>query len=301
MKPMRHYGFRLLVLLIAASASNATAEEEGLVAPVFAEYALLLEHFLEEKRTPEGGLVSAFDYEAALSHERTDAWLEAQSGRLAAFDTDALDTREKALAFWINAYNYFMLEQVLTETDDGEPVDSVWDFGGRYNPFRDSVFEQRQFVVGGDDYSLDGIEKGTLLGPEFREKGWKDARVHFAVNCASVGCPPLRERIFTADNADRLLAQNTRLALNTQRQLRIEGDELHLSQLFQWYESDYMEAEGSVRAFIRKWAEPEVAQRVAATDAIHYIDYDWTLNRPENFPEFSQGDRRYAVDQRGRD
>ncbi len=71
-----------------------------------------------------------------------------------------------------------MLDQILTERPDGELVSSVWDYGGRVNPFVDSVFERKNFVVGGRNYSLNDMEKEILLGEEYASKGWKDARVH---------------------------------------------------------------------------------------------------------------------------
>lgn len=118
--------------------------------------------------------------------------------------------------------------------------------------------------------------------------GWKEARVHFAVNCASVGCPPLRQQIYTADNVERLLAENTRLAFNTPRHLEISGDTLRLTELFDWYKADFEEEAGSTREFIRQWADDEVAEAISQTSAIEYIDYDWSLNRPDNFPDLKK-------------
>ena len=273
-------------LLIAAGASSPSANETVTMEKVFSDYQQLLDHHLQEKRTADGGLVSAFDYKAALADKRTRKLLEDQSEKLADFDVSILDGREKALAFWNNAYNYFMIHQILTEREDGKLVDSVWDYGGRYNPFTDSIFERDQFDIGGKAYSLDQIEKGILLGSDFAEKGWKEARVHFTVNCASVGCPPLREAIYTSDNIDALMTENTRLAFNTDRHLRVEGDTLHLTELFKWYEQDFVDEGGSVRGFIGEWADEGVAQKVKQTESIEYIDYDWTLNRPVNFSEF---------------
>lgn len=273
-------------LLIATATSSISANEAGPVKDLFSDYQVLLDDYLQEKRTAEGGLVSAFDYEAALADEKTGELLEAQSERLADFDVSALDTREQNLAFWNNAYNYFMIHQILTELEDGEVIDSVWDYGGRYNPFKSSVFEREMFDIGGENYSLNEIEKGILLGEDFEDKGWKEARVHFTVNCASVGCPPLREEIYTSENIDELMSENTRLAFNTDRHLRVEGDTLHLTELFKWYEDDFVDEGGSVRGFISEWADEDVAERAEGTDSIEYIDYDWALNRPENFPVF---------------
>ncbi|WP_372986503.1 DUF547 domain-containing protein [Marinobacter sp.] len=250
---------------------------------LFREYQGLLTEYLTEQTLPGNGLVSAFDYEAALVDDRLAKTLASQGKALEQFNPETLDGREESVAFWINAYNFFMLAQILTERPDGELVSSVWDYGGRLNPFVDSIFERKTFVIGDERFSLDGIEKGKLLGKDYQSRGWRDARVHFAVNCASVGCPPLRQQIYTADNLEAMLEENTRRALNTPHHLRISGDTLHGTELFKWYEQDFVEAEGSVRSFIQRWASDGVADQASDTSELEYIDYDWSLNRPSNF------------------
>lgn len=99
---------------------------------LFAPYQQLLDEHLTEADTEGGGLVSAFDYDAALDASNTEALLQEQTQALAGFDPSTLDKREEALAFWNNAYNYFMIETILTEKVDGKLVDSVWDYGGQY-------------------------------------------------------------------------------------------------------------------------------------------------------------------------
>ncbi len=250
---------------------------------LYREYQGLLAKYLSEQTPPGDGLVSAFDYETALADDTLVKTLARQRKALEAFDPDTLQGREESVAFWINAYNFFMVSQILTERPDGELVSSVWDYGGRLNPFADNIFERKKFVVGGERFSLDGIEKGILLGKHYQSRGWKDARVHFAVNCASVGCPPLRQQIYTADNLEVMLEENTRRAFNTSYHLRISGDTLHATELFKWYEQDFVEAEGSVRSFIRHWASAGLADQVAKTSKLTFIEYDWSLNDPSNF------------------
>jgi hypothetical protein len=140
--------------------------------------------------------------------------------------------------------------------------------------------------VGGRKYSLDEIEKDILLGDDFEQKGWKEARIHFAVNCASVGCPPLRKQIYLPGIIDRMMTENTRKSLNTGRHLRLEDDTLYVTRLFDWYQSDFVDEEGSIEAFIKKYADPAVQAKVAAADNIQFVEYDWSLNKPDNFPEF---------------
>ncbi|MFL1485583.1 DUF547 domain-containing protein [Marinobacter sp. LN3S78] len=272
-----------LLLLVAPALALATDN-----ASLFQHYQTLLERHLTEQELPGDGLVSAFDYEEALRQEDTQTLLGQQADALAAFDPAGLAGKARSVAFWINAYNFFMIHQILTERPDGELVSSVWDYGGRLNPFRDNIFQRSLFTIGGQDYSLDQMEKDILLGEGYQQRGWMDARVHFAVNCAAVGCPPLRKAIYTEDNLETLLTENTRLALNTPRHLTIDGSTLRLSAIFDWYRMDFGEEAGSVRSFIRQWADTDVGARANQTNAIDYIDYDWALNQPDNFPELSQ-------------
>lgn len=270
-----------MLLILFAGVTRAEVNQE-----IYGPYQQILDQFLTEENLSGDGLVSAFDYQAAVDHDRTTQHLSEQREALAEFEVSGLEGREESVAFWINAYNFFMLDQILTERPDGKLIGSVWDYGGRVNPFVDSVFEREKFVIDRQEYSLSQIEKEILLGDEYADKGWKDARVHFAVNCASVGCPPLRDVIYTADNLEDLLSENTRRAFATDRHLKLEGDTLHVTELFKWYEEDFEEASGSRKAFIREWVDSSVADRVADTSDIEFIDYDWALNKPANFPEF---------------
>jgi len=274
---------RALAIGVSLIVLTLPAQADELIERTYAPFAQLLEQFLSEHERDDGGLVSAFDYERAFGAAQTRDLLREQNRLLAAFDRDALSTREQALAFWNNAYNYFMIEHILHNPRNGQVVDSVRDYGHLLNPYR--VFGQKQFNIGGRLHSLDQIEKEILLGDEFKRRGWKEARVHFTVNCASVGCPPLRQQIFLPDNVDAMMSDNTRRALNTPLHLRLEGNTLYLSQLFEWYEDDYVEEAGSVTAFIKRYADPRIRAKVDAASRIRFIDYDWSLNRPSNFPE----------------
>ncbi len=282
----------LLVGLLWPTGIPASTASNDAISAVYAPYAELLSDFLVEKDLPDDGLVSAFDYEAALADEATDQRLQRQHEMLAAFDTDTLNSREKAIAFWLNAYNFFMLAQILEERPGGSLITSVWDYGGRINPLRSNIFERELFDVGGQKYSLDGIEKGILLGDQYKQRDWFEARVHFAVNCASVGCPPLRQQIYTPDNVDHLMSENTRRAFNTPRQLRVEGNTLYLTRLFDWYEDHFTREAGSIREFIQAYADQTVIEDIQQADTIRHITYDWSLNKPANFDEFSQGASR---------
>ena len=272
-----------IMMLLMVWGFSGTASADPSVQRIFAPFSDLLGNYLIEKTTAAGGLVSAFDYRAAMADTQVDGWLQEQRRRLAHFDRSALRNREQAIAFWLNAYNFFMVAHILENPKGGRPVTGVKDYGSLFNPYR--VFRQKNFDVGGAMVSLDQIEKEILLGDDFKQKGWKDARVHFAVNCASVGCPPLRRQIYLPGNVNAVMTENTRMALNTPRHLQQEGTILYVTQLFEWYADDFAEAAGSVEAFIHQHADPALRAQLNEATAIRFIDYDWRLNSLENFPE----------------
>lgn len=274
-----------MLLPLQAAADAIGTNRDAAMLEHYSPFQELLTRHLKEKDLDHDGLVTAFDYAAALAKEDTPALLKEQHAILAAFDPDTLETREEAVAFWLNAYNYFMIAYILENPRRGELVSSVRDYGHIFNPYR--VFSQDHFDIGGRKYSLDEMEKGILLGDDYKERGWKEARVHFAVNCASVGCPPLRQDIYLPSTLDAVLTENTRRALNTPRHLHLDGTTLRLTSLFDWYEEDYVEENGSVRDFIKAYADERILEKLERATRIRFIDYDWDLNKPENFPEFT--------------
>lgn len=268
----------LLTSLSLASIPTVSAETNT----IYSDYQQLLNRHLLKHEPDGGGLITAFDYDQALSDPQLQTLLSDQRNRLKSFDVSTLDSREKAVAFWINAYNFFMLDHLLSDAlDNGELVDSVRDYGHIFNPYR--VFGRDLFDVGGRKYSLSEIEKEILLGDQFKQREWFDARVHFAVNCASVGCPPLRQNIYHSERIDQQLEDSTRRALATDLHLRISGNTLYLSQLFDWYEDDYVIHSGSIEAFIEAHVDAATFEQVQATSRTRDIRYDWDLNRPGNF------------------
>lgn len=82
------------------------------------------------------------------------------------------------------------------------------------------------------------------------------------------------------------MAENTRRAFLTGHHLRVEGETLYVTELFKWYEDDFKEAAGSPKAFIQEWVDASLAEQVAQTSTMSFIDYDGSLNKRSNFPEF---------------
>ena len=247
----------------------------------FAEFQQILDKYLVVTDLPGGGLQTAFDYDKFYKDPNQQKLISAQKEKLKNFDLKSLKNKNIATAFWINAYNFSMVQVIIEKgyKKGKRDVNSVKDFGSFFNPY--AIFKKEFINIGGKQFSLDKIEKGTLLSEAYKKKSWKDARIHFAVNCASVGCPPLVSKIYTESTLDSMLDDNIRKAFKTPRHLSIKGKELHFTHLFKWYKKDFEEHSGSVKAFIKKYSDN--AKSIDATKDVEHIDYDWKLNRPGNF------------------
>jgi len=252
-------------------------------AETFAPLNKILKKYVEVNDLPGGGRTSGFKYAEAKKDPTVKKLVAEQIGLLKAFKPRSLSNKNDAIAFWINAYNFFIISEILESGFDDKnnlKIKGVKDLGSFLNPFK--VFKKAKYNVGGETYSLDKIEKETLLGKAYKSKKWKDARVHFAVNCASVGCPPLRNEVYSGATLDAALDENLKKAFNTPLHLKIKDGKMELTQLFEWYEADFKEQSGSVKAFIQKYAEPNLAKKVGAAKISDYIKYDWNLNSAKN-------------------
>jgi len=171
-------------------------------------------------------------------------------------------SKPQRMAFLLNAYNAFTVEKVLTRYPD---LKSIRDFGKVFgNPFKDEFF-----TLFGRPFSLDGIEHGLL-----RKKGaYDEPRVHFALNCASVGCPMLREEAYVAARLEAQLEDQTRRFLSDRSRNRFRDGRLEVSQIFDWYKEDFAPREKFFARYFPDGAAPIV-----------FLDYDWTLN---DFPSSS--------------
>lgn len=210
------------------------------------------------------------DY-AGLSRDRDQ--LDAYVKRLAAAPFEQMG-RDQKLALLINAYNAFTLTLILDHYN-----------GGKLKSIRDIPDAQRwdavRWKVGGHIWSLNQIEHEQIR-PHFAEP-----RIHFALVCAAVGCPPLRAESYVADRLEQQLADQARYVHTHDRWYRYDVDRnvVHLTQLYNWYDGDFKQAAGSVAAFAARYA-PALQQRLDAgqTPKIKWLDYDWSLNARENLP-----------------
>ncbi len=190
-------------------------------------------------------------------------------------------SKEQQLAFLINAYNAHMIELILTRYPS---IKSVWDFGKIFN----NPFRQRFIKLLGRDMHLDDIEHGMI-----RAKGvYDDPRIHFAVGCASIGCPMLREEAYVADRLDQQFEEQTIRFLSDRSRNRYnpETRALEVSKIFDsspWYSVDFTSGLKGIESreqFFAKYAvqlaDNPGQQKLIREQKIdiRFLDYDWALN-----------------------
>lgn len=165
---------------------------------------------------------------------------------------------EETMAFWINAYNAYTVKLIL----NNYPTSSIM-------KINDGKAWDLSFIkIAGKQYSLNNIEHDIL-----RAK-YKDARIHFAVNCASVSCPKLRNKAFTGANLNEQLDEMSRSFINNSAKNSIASDHVKVSQLFNWYKGDFT-MNGSVIDFLNKYS----TTKINSGASIQYMEYNWNLNK----------------------
>jgi hypothetical protein len=192
----------------------------------------------------------------AVRHAGTEAELMALHARIAAADFAAL-ARDEKLALLINLYNAATLRLVL----DHWPLASIRDIPAK------ARWKARRWSLAGRTVSLDEIENDEL-----RAK-FAEPRIHFAINCAAAGCPRLRNRAFAGADIGAALEAHTCAVHADPRWCRVADTTLHLTRIYRWYDGDFAQAAGSVRAFAGWYAPTDTPPR-----RLRWLPYDWALN-----------------------
>jgi len=209
----------------------------------------------------EGGKASRVDY-AGIARQRQD--LKRYVDALSATARSEFDgwTRSEQMAFLINAYNAFMVEKILQRYPD---IRSVWDFGKLFgNPFKDEFFS-----LLGRKASLDGIEHEML------RKSYREPRIHYALNCASLGCPMLRPEPYVGSRLEAELEDQARRFLSDPSRNRYRDGRLEVSKIFDWYKEDFEPRDAYFARYAALLGADAGSVRAAR---ITFLDYDWALN-----------------------
>ncbi len=215
-------------------------------------YAELLKKYVKE------GVV---DYQGFKNEETK---LEQYLKVLEKTDSSKL-SRNEQFAFYINAYNAWTIKLILS----GYPgVKSIKELGSIFK----SPWKKELARIDGDMVTLDHIEHG-ILRPRY-----KDPRVHFAINCASKGCPPLRSEPYRGDLLDRQLEEMTRAFINDPKRNRLEVKTLYVSRIFKWFKEDFG---NDIVIFFLQYAQGDLKKALESRREeieVQYLSYDWSLN-----------------------
>lgn len=173
-------------------------------------------------------------------------------------------SKNEVLAYWINAYNAFTVKLIVKHY----PVESIKDLGGAIYKVNTS-WDIKFINIGGEELDLNNIEHQKIRGQ------FKEPRIHFAVNCASISCPRLRNEAFTADKLDAQLTDQTKYFLNN----KVKNDlsdpaKPKVSKLFTWYSGDFKVNGKSVIDFINLYSKTKIPEGTS----LDYLDYNWKLN-----------------------
>ena len=218
-------------------------------------------------RTDHPSGVNRFDYAALQANAEQSERLTNYLASLQALDPRAYSGAEQK-AYWINFYNALTVRLVT----DAFPVDSIRDMGDNWllpGPWGDVHAK-----VAGQELTLDDMEH-EILRPI-----WKDSRIHYAVNCASYGCPNLAPQAFTAANSEQLLEEGARNYVNHPRGVTVKRRELLVSSIYDWFQEDFGDSEEGVLAHLKQYADEELTTQLNAFDGDLEFEYDWSLNAP---------------------
>lgn len=180
-------------------------------------------------------------------------------------------SKPEQMAYWINLYNAKTVDLVVKAYQDEDEIDSIREI--RSGVFTPGPWERKTLEIAAQELSLDDIEHG-ILRPH-----WNDRRIHFVLNCASLGCPNLLITAFTGQNNEALLNGAELAFMRHPRAARMDGRELILSSIFDWYGTDFASSETELLDYIRKYADPQVGASMNAAGDPSF-EYDWSLNKP---------------------
>lgn len=225
------------------------------------------------------GLSTTVDYASlGVNREPLQNYLE-ETSKVSRASFDAWETPDQ-LAFLINLYNAATVELILDNMGSSDPIDSIRDIGSLFT----SAWELERVALFGNLVTLDAIEHDMI-------RGWgryNEPRIHFAVNCAAIGCPALRAEAYTGTALEAQLEDATRNFLSDRSRNYFDGRRLRLSSIFKWYREDFERGWGGSNAlgeFVARYSSElglgvEQRNELARGDlGIRFLSYDWGLNQ----------------------
>ncbi|MBI4639862.1 MAG: DUF547 domain-containing protein [Candidatus Tectomicrobia bacterium] len=215
--------------------------------------------------SPHPSGINRVRYDAVVPEDRQD--LQRYIDTLQTIQISTYNRQEQK-AYWINLYNALTILVILQHY----PVESIRDIDISPGWFSDGPWGAKLVTIEGEKLSLDNIEH-RILRPI-----WKDNRVHYAVNCASFGCPNLAPVAYTAENLEQLLDQGAREYVNHPRGVTLKEGKLQVSSIYIWFQEDFEGSTDGVLAHLRQYADGQLVEKLQSYRGSVKHDYDWRLN-----------------------
>jgi hypothetical protein len=264
----RNLSFAIIFLLGFSFAANA-ASFQSLFAPDADLWARWTTHDGNSTKSIDHAPWSAFLTQ--YRHAGTDNIARVSYGAVTPESREALDayldslstleissySRDQQFTFWVNLYNALTIRVIL----DAYPVQSIQD-----------IDISTLLAIEGKEITLNDIEH-RILRPI-----WNDPRIHYVLNCASLGCPDLSASAFEPSEMETTLDDAARAYINSSRGARVNEGILIASRIYDWFYEDFGSNEEDVIAHLRQYAEPDFATALMASDSIDSYEYDWSLN-----------------------
>ncbi len=268
---MKNLLFALIAILTFASASSAASaanlqqflewsEGHEIVAD-HSSWESILQHYVV---TSAGDRISRLQYGKVSIPDRKR--LKRYIADLSALDPKTFSKNE-AFAYWANLYNALTVDLIL----EHYPIESIRDIKLSFLAF--GPWKMKLVTVSGERLTLDDIEHGILRA------GWDDPRVHYALNCASIGCPNLRVEAFTSNQLERQLDDAARDYINHPRGVRVdETGRLIVSSIYKWFREDFGDTDQDVINHFLVYADSPLANQLRSVRQISDYEYSWVLN-----------------------
>lgn len=215
------------------------------------------------KVDPNG--LNRLDYAGVTDTDKTA--LDAYVGLLSETPVSKLN-RDVQYAYWLNFYNALTVQVIL----DHMPVDSIMDIDISPGLFAQGPWGKKLVTVEGEEVSLDDMEH-RILRPI-----WRDPRIHYGVNCASVGCPDLVTPAYDPATLDAVLTANAIAYVNSPRGVMVKGDDIVVSKIYDWFIEDFDNNEAGVLKHLKQYAQGATKEALERINDIDDHEYDWSLN-----------------------
>jgi len=268
---IRIFGLATIVLLLLPHFVNAAPKPELIefwaqsveTNPAkinHSNWQTFLDRYVEDKH-PSG--INRFNYASVT--EKDKQLLFGYIDQLQSLDVRQYAKKEQK-SYWINLYNALTVNLVL----NAYPIESIKKLGKGFFSF--GPWDDEIVTIQGQALSLNNIEHGIL------RPIWKDNRIHYALNCASLGCPDLQKQAYTSTNTDNLLDKGAKDYVNHSRGVRFEGKNLVVSSIYHWYRDDFGKSDSKVIKHLIKYAQPQLKQKLSVYSDGFDDAYDWRLN-----------------------